>query len=130
MIARETIEAVLDRADIVQVISDAVGGLARRGHEFVCCCPFHNEKTASFHVNPGRGTWHCFGACQEGGDVISFVMKKEGVTFVEAVRQLAQRYGIDIDEEACLLHPYQPHTLRHYDGTLTDIRPAKTEFYF
>lgn len=100
MIARETIEAVLDRADIVQVIGDAVGGLARRGHEFVCCCPFHNEKTASFHVNPARGTWHCFGACQEGGDVISFVMKKEGVTFVEAVRQLAQRYGIDIDEES------------------------------
>ena len=66
MISTETRTAILDRADIVTVVSEAGVKLKPAGHGFVACCPFHNEKTASFHVSPERGRWHCFGACGEG----------------------------------------------------------------
>lgn len=99
MIAESTIQAVLERADIVRVVQESGVKLEKRGVEWVACCPFHAEKTPSFHVNPARQTWHCFGACQEGGDVISYLMKREGMTFVNAVRRLAEQYGVDLDEE-------------------------------
>jgi DNA primase catalytic core len=98
MIPQETIERVLERSDIVDVISRYIT-LTKAGRDFVACCPFHGEKTASFHVSPIRQTWHCFGACQEGGNVISFVQKMTGVTFPEAVKQLAKQYGVEIEEE-------------------------------
>lgn len=99
MISKDTIQSVVERADIVRVVEQSGVRLEKRGVDYVACCPFHQEKTASFHVSPARQTWHCFGACQEGGDVISFVMKREGLTFVNAVRRLAEQYGVDIDEE-------------------------------
>ena len=99
MISQQTIDAVLDRADIVTIVSEAVPDLKRKGSTFVCCCPFHQEKTPSFHVSPARQTWHCFGACQEGGNVIKFVMKHENYTFPQAVKSLAKRFGIDCFEE-------------------------------
>ena len=98
MIAQETINAILDRADIVDVVRERVPSLTKRGTDWVACCPFHSEKTPSFHVSPARQTWHCFGACAEGGNVISFVMKADGLTFPQAVEQLAKRYGIEFYE--------------------------------
>ena len=98
MIAQETINAILDRADIVDVVRERVPNLTKRGTDWVCCCPVHSEKTPAFHVSPARQTWHCFGACAEGGNVISFVMKADGLTFPQAVEQLANRYGIEFYE--------------------------------
>jgi len=98
VIAPETIALVRDRTDIVAVISESVPSLKRRGRSFVGLCPFHKEKTGSFHVNPDRGFFHCFG-CKESGSVIDFVMKEQGYTFPEAVRMLAERAGIPIEEE-------------------------------
>lgn len=98
MIAQETIDAVLDRADIVQVVKRYVSGLVKRGANFVACCPFHSEKTPSFHVSPVRQSWHCFGQCQEGGNVITFVMKVEGLTFPQAIEKLAKEYGVECME--------------------------------
>ena len=72
MISTETRTAILDRADIVTVVSEAGVKLKPAGRGFVACCPFHNEKTASFHVSPERGRWHCFGACGEGFARVSY----------------------------------------------------------
>jgi DNA primase len=93
----EKIEEVRQRADIVEVIGEHVR-LKRTGRNFVGLCPFHQEKTPSFSVNAERGFFHCFG-CNAGGSVFNFIMKMEGLTFPEAVRSLAQRYGIELPEE-------------------------------
>ena len=90
-------EEVKLAADIVEVVGDHVK-LKRSGSGFMGLCPFHNEKTPSFHVTPRLGIYKCFG-CGEAGDVINFVMQMEGVGFSEAVRSLAQRYGVFVPEE-------------------------------
>jgi DNA primase len=97
MIPPDVIEQVRDRTNIVTLILESVPSLKRRGRTFVGLCPFHKEKTGSFHVNPDRGFFHCFG-CEETGSVIDFVMKQDGYTFPEAVRALAERAGIEIQE--------------------------------
>jgi len=89
---------VRERTDIVAVITEGVASLKRRGRSWVGLCPFHKEKSPSFHVNPDRGFFHCFG-CKESGSAIDFLMKHEGYTFPEAVRALAERAGIPIEEE-------------------------------
>ncbi len=86
------ISEVIEKNDIVDVISQTVA-LKRSGSSYMGLCPFHNEKTPSFSVSPQKGIFHCFG-CGEGGTVISFVMKNENLTFVEAVMQLAARANI------------------------------------
>ncbi|MDB4996044.1 MAG: primase, partial [Myxococcaceae bacterium] len=98
MISPETIALVRDRTDIVALITESVPSLKRRGRTFVGLCPFHKEKTPSFHVNPDRGFFHCFG-CKEAGSAIDFLMKMEGATFPEAVRDLAERAGVEITED-------------------------------
>ena len=98
MISPETIALVRERTDIVAVITEGVASLKRRGRSFVGLCPFHKEKSPSFHVNPDRGFFHCFG-CKESGSAIDFLMKHEGYTFPEAVRALAERAGIPVEEE-------------------------------
>jgi len=97
VIRPETIALVRDRTDIVAVIGESVT-LKRRGRSFVGLCPFHKEKTPSFHVNPDKGFFHCFG-CKEGGSAIDFVMKHDGLTFPEAVRLLAERCGVLVEED-------------------------------
>lgn len=97
MISPETIALVRDRTDILAVISEGVPSLKRRGRSWVGLCPFHKEKTPSFHVNPDRGFFHCFG-CKESGSAIDFLIKHEGYTFPEAVRALAERAGIPVEE--------------------------------
>lgn len=82
------------RADLVEVVSDYVS-LKKRGDEYVGLCPFHSEKTPSFSVNPAKQLFYCFG-CGTGGNVYTFLMKKENLSFPEAVRYLADRYSINI----------------------------------
>ncbi len=96
MIAQETIEAVRHQVSIVSVIGDRVR-LERRGNSHVGLCPFHKEKTPSFHVNADRGYFHCFG-CNVSGNVISFIQQLDNLTFPEAVRELAERAGIAVVE--------------------------------
>jgi DNA primase, catalytic core len=96
-IAEETIQRVVEASDIVEVISDYFP-LRRAGTTYRALCPFHREKTPSFHVNPQRQSYKCFG-CGAGGDVIRFVREYEHLDFVEAVRKLARRAGIPIIEE-------------------------------
>lgn len=96
IIPEEKIAEVRERAGIVEVISDYIS-LRKSGANYQGLCPFHGEKTPSFNVNPGRGIFHCFG-CGVGGNAITFVMKMEGLTFPEAVKLLAKRVGVDIEE--------------------------------
>lgn len=96
MIPEEKVREVAERLSIVEVISDYVS-LRQAGGNFLGLCPFHAEKTPSFNVNPAKGFFHCFG-CGAGGSAFSFVMKIEGVTFPEAVKLLARKLGIEIED--------------------------------
>lgn len=94
-ISEEQKEEVKAKVDIADLISSYGFSLKPRGSELWCCCPFHNEKTPSFKVDVTRGTYHCFG-CGESGDVFSFVMKQEGLSFGDAIRKLASSVGIEL----------------------------------
>ena len=96
MIPEEKVREVAERLSIVEVVSDYVS-LRRAGGNFLGLCPFHAEKTPSFNVNPAREIFHCFG-CGAGGNAFSFIMKIEGVSFPEAVKLLARKSGIEIEE--------------------------------
>ncbi|MEZ0228245.1 MAG: DNA primase [Planctomycetota bacterium] len=91
-------DAIRQRADIIAVIGERVS-LTQKGRDYWGCCPFHDEKTASFKVNPQKQGWYCFGACKKGGDVFTFVQEMEKVSFPEAMRLVARRVGVEIEEE-------------------------------
>ncbi len=97
MISDEDIQRVRQATNIVDLVSETVV-LKQRGQDFWGCCPFHQEKTASFKVNAATGLWHCFGACQTGGDAISYIRKRDNLEFADAVRALAEKAGIEIQE--------------------------------
>lgn len=97
MIPQDTIDKILDSAQIVDVISDFVS-LKRRGANYIACCPFHNEKTPSFYVSPAKGIYKCFG-CGKSGTAVGFVMEHESMTYVEALKYLARKYGIEVKEK-------------------------------
>lgn len=96
MIDRATIDKIYSSADIVEVISDFVT-LKKKGVNYQACCPFHNEKTPSFVVSPSKGVFKCFG-CGKGGNAITFVMEHEGVSYVDALKYVAKKYGIEVQE--------------------------------
>ena len=96
MIDRATVDRIKDAANIVEVVSEFVT-LHKSGVNYKGLCPFHNEKTPSFFVSPTRGTCHCFG-CGKGGNSINFIMEHEQMTYVEALRWLANKYHIEIHE--------------------------------
>ncbi|HTP66394.1 MAG TPA: DNA primase [Geobacteraceae bacterium] len=96
MIPDDKVQEVRERAAILDVVAEYVN-LRKSGANYLGLCPFHGEKTPSFNVNPGRAIFHCFG-CGVGGNVFSFIMKMEGLTFPEAVKFLAKRVGVTIEE--------------------------------
>jgi DNA primase len=97
-IREDDIATVRDKARIDEVVSAYVTLRNAGGGSLKGLCPFHDEKTPSFNVRPSRAAWHCFG-CGEGGDVIAFLMKIDGLTFVEAVERLADKYGVQLRRE-------------------------------
>ena len=98
MIPKETVDLILDTARIEDVVGDFVT-LKRQGGSLWACCPFHNEKTPSFHVVPARGIYKCFG-CGKTGTAVGFLMEHERLSYVEALRYLAKKYHIEVKEEA------------------------------
>ncbi len=90
---------IKSRMDILDLVSN-YAALQRSGRSYKANCPFHNERTPSFHVFPDRQTWRCFGACASGGDIFSFLMRVENLDFGEALRRLAQQAGVNIPEKA------------------------------
>lgn len=96
MISQHTIQNILETSRIEEVVGDFVN-LKKRGANYIGLCPFHNEKTPSFNVNPARGIFKCFG-CGKGGDAIAFLKEHENYSYVEALQWLAQKYNIEIEE--------------------------------
>ena len=92
-------QEIKERLDIVDIVGESVQ-LRRAGRRFTGFCPFHqNTRTPSFFVFPETQTWHCFGACAEGGDVFSFVMKRNAWDFSETLKHLAQRAGVELQPQ-------------------------------
>jgi len=123
-IAEEKIQEIRDRLDIVEVVSGYLP-LKRSGANHQGLCPFHQEKTPSFNVNSARQIFHCFG-CGAGGNVFSFVMRMEGLSFPDAVRLLGQKAGIEVEEEA--LSPSE-NRRREARERLVKINEAAGAFY-
>ena len=134
---RSDVEQVRERSDILQVIAPYVA-LKRVGKVWKGLCPFHNEKTPSFHVNAELGRWHCFGQCAEGGDVFKFLQKVENLTFPEALERLALKAGVTLEtrergsgkaapptgERDRLYHAVET-AARYYEQTLTRATAAQ-----
>jgi DNA primase len=127
LIGQETIERVRQQASLVAVVEDSVR-LQRRGRSLIGLCPFHKEKTPSFHVNPERGFYHCFG-CGVSGDAIRFVQETEGVSFVDAVRQLAERFSVTIVEVGNDTERRMQHELRRRQQELYEVSNAAAAFF-
>jgi DNA primase len=92
-VSRDTLERIKAGAGPLSIVREAVPSLKQSGARWKGNCPFHNERTPSFYFQPDKGLWHCFGACQEGGDILKFVMKLEGFRFRRRLRELAHRTG-------------------------------------
>ena len=97
-IPESTIEEIKARTDLADLVSSYGIQLRRSGGNYMACCPFHHEKTPSFHIQPDKGFYHCFG-CGESGDCIKFVQKQEGMSFIEAVKKLAAGCGVTVEEK-------------------------------
>ncbi len=89
------VEEIKRKLDIVEYIGSFIT-LKKNGRNFKAICPFHSEKTPSFVISPERQIWHCFGACNDGGDVVKFLMKWENITFIEALKELARKTGVTL----------------------------------
>ncbi|HET9431405.1 MAG TPA: CHC2 zinc finger domain-containing protein, partial [Chitinophagaceae bacterium] len=96
MISQNTIQQILGRIDILDIVGDFVK-LKKRGANYLGLCPFHNEKTPSFTVSPSKEIYKCFG-CGKSGNSISFIMEHEKYTYVDALKWLARKYGIEVEE--------------------------------
>lgn len=127
MIGQETLDRVRRDVGIVELIGETVK-LQKRGRSYVGLCPFHKEKSPSFHVSPERGFYHCFG-CHESGDAIKFVQRTEGLDFIEAVRRIAERLGIEIVETANDAERKQQAELRRRKLELYEIGNAAATYF-
>jgi DNA primase len=118
------IDDVKQRLDVVQIVSEYVK-LQKAGRNYKSACPFHSEKNPSFFVFPERQSWHCFGACGTGGDIFSFVMKKEGIDFAQALRLLANKAGVTLVAQATPQRQAQNKERER----LFEINEATAEYY-
>ena len=100
------------KLSVVDVVGETVQ-LKKAGSTYKGLCPFHGEKTPSFTVTPARESWKCFG-CGEGGDVFNFVMKRDGLTFPEALKVLAAKAGVELDERTTARTPAAPASGRSW----------------
>ncbi len=116
------IDEVKQKTDIVEIIGQYVS-LSKSGRNFRGLCPFHSEKHPSFFVYPEQGSWHCFGACNTGGDAFSFIMQKEGIDFGEALRRLAERAGVSLPSQ------FEPGARRDEKERLYQINEAATQYF-
>ena len=110
MIDRETVERIVETAEITEVVQDFVN-LKKRGTNYLGLCPFHNEKTPSFTVSPSKGIFKCFG-CGKGGNAINFIMEHEHLSYPEALRFLAKKYNIEIKEKELSAEEVEERNLR------------------
>ncbi len=118
------VDEIKQKLDIVEVIGQYIK-LQKSGRNFKALCPFHAEKTPSFYVFPDRQSWHCFGACGTGGDIFSFIMKKEGVDFSQALRLLAEKANVTIE-----FRPWQNiKKEQEKQDTLFKINEITAEFF-
>ncbi len=126
MIERAVIDSIVESANssIVDIISDYVS-LKKRGANYIGCCPFHNEKTGSFTVSPAKGIYKCFG-CGKAGNSLSFVMDHDHLTFVEAVKFLGKRVGIEVKEKE--LTPEMKEAQSHRESLSTVMEFAHKKF--
>jgi DNA primase len=122
--SEDKITEIKNQVDILDIVSESVL-MKKAGRNYVGLCPFHSEKTPSFSVSPDKQIFYCFG-CGEGGNVFSFLMKMEGLSFPETARQLARRYGIDIPSRS--LTPAQKQRMSQKERMLAINRIA-AEFY-
>lgn len=113
MISRSTIDRVMDTARIEEVVGDFVT-LKKRGGNYIGLCPFHNEKSPSFTVTPAKGIYKCFG-CGASGNSVGFLMEHEHLTYPDAIRQLAQRYNLEVEEESRVLSEQHKQELSERD---------------
>ncbi|MCM1354121.1 MAG: CHC2 zinc finger domain-containing protein, partial [Bacteroides sp.] len=96
MISESTKQRAIDAADVYDVLSDFLPDLKRKGSDYQCSCPFHSERTPSFHVNPARNRYHCF-SCGKDGDAIQFLRDHENMSFSEAIEYICRRYSIPVE---------------------------------
>jgi DNA primase len=126
MITESTLNDIRTRTDIVETISEYVQ-LKKSGQGFVGLCPFHGEKTPSFHVNPVRQAFHCFG-CQKGGNIFTFICGIEGLSFPEAVKRLAKKAGVEVVEDKHYSRSAQP-AVPKLDTRLTDAMEWAAKYF-
>lgn len=126
MISQQTIEAVLERVDIVRTVSEWVE-LKRCGSGWAACCPFHEERTPSFHVDERRGIYKCFG-CGVGGNAVKFAMEAGRMSFPEAIRHIAAKEGIPVEEETNELTAEQQEKRLRRDNMLVAMEAVQSVF--
>ncbi|MEI6326709.1 MAG: DNA primase [Candidatus Roizmanbacteria bacterium] len=126
MASKEVIDRIRETIDIVDVVGSVVT-LKKMGKYFKSPCPFHQEKTPSFVVSPERQRWHCFGACHEGGDVFSFVMKYHNLTFPEAILELGKQAGIAPAELSSTISSTDSDTLNK--KSILEINEFAAKYY-
>src|SRR6056297_227482 len=124
MIDHNTIQKIIDTADIVDVVQDFVN-LKKRGVNYLGLCPFHNEKTPSFTVSPSKGIYKCFG-CGKGGNAVNFIMEHEHLSYPEALKYLAKKYNIEIVEKELTAEEIQQQNER--DSLLVVTKFANSYF--
>ncbi|MBP5377230.1 MAG: DNA primase, partial [Bacteroidaceae bacterium] len=124
MLDQITIDRIIDAANIVDVVSEYVT-LRRAGANYKGLCPFHDDKTPSFHVSPAKGICKCF-ACGEGGNAVHFIMKMEQLSYIEALRFLGKKYGIEIEEKE--ITPEQRQQLNEREA-MFNINEWASQYY-
>jgi len=127
VISQDTIERIRDRVSISSIVGESVK-LERRGRSLLGLCPFHKEKTPSFHVSEERGRYHCFG-CQASGDVFRFLQETEGLTFVEAVRKLGEKAGVQVEDDLSDQDRQKEQAARRREQALFELNATAAAFF-